>query len=203
LGIATTWRLGVRISGAAAGTSGKVTLLLCCAKRSEAVNCHSCRPRHHGASDQDDKRPDGRFCHCHPPRNRHKRAAYCRQMCSRRVRRNSFRIRASTGVAPKISGRRRAQYFKAPQEKTHLSSDHFQLNNVSRRPHSKRTRVSTSTLRWITRQRFPMRVCRLAFPAKRLTNRANRKWKGPRCSKIDSSWRLLRLLGIIALRRSN
>jgi len=82
----------------------------CCAKRSEAVNCHSCRPRHHGASDQDDKRPDGRFCHCHPPRNRHKRAAYCWQMCSRRVRRNSFRIGASTGVAPQISDRQRAQY---------------------------------------------------------------------------------------------
>jgi hypothetical protein len=34
----------------------------------EAVNCHSCHPRHHGDSDQEDKRLDARFCHCHPPR---------------------------------------------------------------------------------------------------------------------------------------
>jgi hypothetical protein len=28
------------------------------------VNCHSCHPRHHGDSDQEDKRLDARFCHC-------------------------------------------------------------------------------------------------------------------------------------------
>jgi hypothetical protein len=31
------------------------------------VNCHSCHPRHHGDSDQEDKRLDARLCHCHPP----------------------------------------------------------------------------------------------------------------------------------------
>src|SRR6516164_8540778 len=42
----------------------------CCRRpgeRLEAVNCHSCQPRHHGDSDQEDKRLDARFCHCHPP----------------------------------------------------------------------------------------------------------------------------------------
>jgi hypothetical protein len=32
------------------------------------VNCHSCHPRHHGDSDQEDERLDARFCHYHPPR---------------------------------------------------------------------------------------------------------------------------------------
>ena len=34
-------------------------------ERLEAVNCRSCHSRHHGDSDQEDKRLDARFCLCH------------------------------------------------------------------------------------------------------------------------------------------
>jgi len=36
----------------------------------ETVNCHSCHPRRHGDSDQEDKRLDARFCHVEPETDR-------------------------------------------------------------------------------------------------------------------------------------
>jgi hypothetical protein len=53
----------------------------------EAVNCEYHRPRQGRAHHHHEKRYCSRFRHCHPPQNKRKRAGYCWQICSRRVRR--------------------------------------------------------------------------------------------------------------------
>ena len=64
----------------------------------ETVNCHSCHPRRHGDSDQEDKRLDARFCHCHPPPdNRH-----LGQPCRRNKSGDSVTERLNSAPAPLI-----------------------------------------------------------------------------------------------------
>jgi hypothetical protein len=70
----------------------------------------------------------------------------------------------------------------------HLYHRHGDRDGHSANPRLRRMRLSPLISRRMTQTRFPMRVCCLASPAKRLTNRTNGKSKARCRGKTGSFW---------------